>query len=378
MTNSAEDPIPENSGPEGTSENQADEPIAPELKFTGQAYNDLHQRAAPELLAQILQPGSVRDELMDKHPLTIDQQLLITPTMNALFRRAAKAIKFRLKGLAAFGPPGMGKTCGVTGLSLMLAKAYPNIPVFDVIALPHDDFTEKTLWIDIIPKGKKTRNTSAKEIFRDLVALMAAAAQAARSQMVILIIDEAQHWRISEWRYLKGLTNILGKANGDNVRLLTISLGQSSLHTQILNLKNEPDDGEDLRIRFFDNPHAFSGFENAAGLHFVLGQLDSAEFTEFPDGSGVCYTEFFAPEAYAAGWRIATEAERMWLHLCEHVPGTQSISAAVVFKALRQFLWNAAEEDGIGFRGDDRRWGLAIKGWDLDDEAEAKGQERGQ
>ena len=346
-----------------------------QLKFTGQHQEEALRRADPDTIANILRTGAVRKTLIENHPIVIDQQLLITPTIEQLFNRLKKTIKFRKKGLCAYGPPGMGKTWAVTCISLMLEQAYPDIPVFNTIALQHDTFTEKTLWVDILPRGRRTRGRTAKETFEDLVALLSVAAQAKRSQVVILIVDEAQNWSAKEWRLVKGLTNKLAKSDEHNVRLILVSLGQSQITTRIQELKEEPDDGEDLRLRFFEEPHAFTGFTSMSGLKFVLHQFDSPQHSEFPEGSGICYSEFWAPLAFEAGWRLADEAGRMWLHLCEEVPGMVSISSTLVFRTLLQFLWNASEEDGIGFCGDVRRWRLAVKGLDLLDETAELRQE---
>jgi len=316
---------------------------------------------------EVLSAGPLRDSLFENHPVINDDQLLVTATANVLFGAVKQAIKFRIPGVCAYGMPGAGKTSCAECLSVMIRREFPSIPVLSTIALSHEDPTERSLWRDILSSEKKSRGKTAQDLFDELVTYIAASAYAQGSRVFILIVDEAQYWRAVHWRFLKNLTNVL-KSKRYGVRVITVSLGQPALTECIQELNMEPDEGNDLKSRFFPRVHRMEGFGSSEEVAFVLAQYDSSSFTEFPLGSGVCYSEFFAPQAFAAGWRLKLEADAMWLALSNHYPASDQIDACVVFPTILRFLLLAAEIDSPTFSGNCDLWRQAVTGEEVEDE----------
>lgn len=316
---------------------------------------------------EVLTDGVLRDSLFENHPVVNDEQLLVTPTANVLFGKVRRAIKFRISGVCSYGIPGAGKTSCAECLSVMIRREFPSIPVLNTIALSHDDPTERSLWKDILRGEKLSRGKTAQDLFDELLAYIAASAHAQESRVFILIVDEAQHWLAVHWRFIKNLTNVL-KSKRYGVRVITVSLGQPALAERIQELKIEPDEGNDLKSRFFPNLHRMEGFGRSEEVAFVLAQYDSNRFTDFPLGSGVCYSEFFAHQAFAAGWRLERESDAMWLALCNRYPETNQVDACIVFPAILRFLLLAAELDSPTFSGTSDLWRQAIDGEEGDDE----------
>ena len=325
---------------------------------------------------EVLTEGALRDSLFENHPVVNDEQLLVTPTANVLFGRVKRAIKFRIPGVCAYGLPGAGKTSCAECLSVMIRREFPSIPVLNTIALSHEDPTERSLWKDILRGEKLSRGKTAQDLFDELVAYIAASAHAQESRLFILVVDEAQYWLAVHWRFLKNLTNVL-KSKRYGVRVITVSLGQPALAERIQELKIEPDEGNDLKSRFFPNVHRMEGFGSSEEVAFLLAQYDSNKFTDFPLGSGVCYSEFFAYQAFAAGWRLERESDAMWLAVCNRYPASDQVDACIVFPSILRFLLLAADLDSPTFSGNSDLWRRAVDGDEGDDEGPRSGSHAG-
>lgn len=133
--------------------------------------------------------------------------------------------------------------------------------------------------------------------------LIDGAAQAQCSR-VVLIVDEMQRLTMEQFSPFTELY--------DRLRLLDISLlvafvGNDQESNKILRMMTRPEYAH-LRGRFFVHGHRFSGLRSREEVEQCLTQYDRLHY---PD-DGPTYTEFFVPEAFQAGWRLASLSGLLW------------------------------------------------------------------
>jgi hypothetical protein len=308
---------------------------------------------------QVLVAGEARDAALAEHPLTLDRQLLQTPGIHMALKHLRKAIKFRRYGLAFWCVPRGGKTWAIDALLEILSREFPAIPVFCTEALQHDDPTEKATWKDMLDSIGHIGGKTAQEMRTALVNCVVTSAQLKSNSFVILFVDEAQNWSARQWRFIKGLVNTL-RNRPYRIRMLVVSFGQSDLIKVREDMMALPDKGKDLIARFLANVHPFPGsIASSLEIGKILAQLDDPRFAEYPKGSGLCYTQFFLPLAYAAGWRLVNEAQDVWRAFAgPRRKKNDRVSMLHLMNLLREFF--LLVEDAAEFKSTPQIWKSAL------------------
>lgn len=85
----------------------------------------------------------------------------------------------------------------------------------------------------------------------------------------------------------------------------------------------------DVLGRFLSRIYAFEGIRSAAELCEVMRAYDDARLRDYPDGSGISFTQFFLPGAFRAGWRLSSCATQCWGEFCrvakDHLSSTGDV-----------------------------------------------------
>jgi hypothetical protein len=294
---------------------------------------------------ELLSPGAARDAALASHPLTLDEQILQTPAIHEAYGCLKRALRFRMWGLSFFCAPRKGKTWAIDALVGMLSIEFPGVPVFVTEALQHDDPTEKGLWTDILSGLGHLSGSTAQAQRATLIDLISSSASLANdAKFVVIAVDEAQNWGPRQWRFIKGLVNTL-RNRPYRIRTLVLSFGQSELLKVRDSISRIDDRGEDLIARFLRNMHEFKGITSCHDLEQVLTQFDDPDYTEFPEESGVCYTQFFLPLAYAAGWKLASQSKLLWRQLKLVGKGASEPKMLHIMDAVREFLATATDSE---------------------------------
>ncbi|BDU21630.1 AAA family ATPase [Dyella sp. GSA-30] len=123
------------------------------------------------------------------------------------------------------------------------------------------------------------------------------------STQAVLFVDEAQQLSDDDFEYL---TNIDNAVTDGGFRLFCVFIHQSD-DTKAEKRKKRSSLVNNLPPhvigRFFMASHTFSGLRGAADISHALDQYDSRLRFE-----GKTFTEFFAGQAFASGWRLASHA----------------------------------------------------------------------
>ena len=242
---------------------------------------------------------------------------LFTPPINEFFSVVCEWIDSHVPGGYIYGPPRQGKSRAVQfWVERLLTERYGVLlPFFRMNYKSHDRFSELAFLTELLHAGRHRfaySGTRMRKLDR-LVKLYATRARNAGSHQVVLMIDEAQNMREQSYRTLCNLQNELDSLG---FQLTVISVGTQELayqHSAFLQ-------GGDLHLvgRFMVREALFRGIRGEAELAYVLKAYDTQ--TEWPEGSGISYTRYFFPRAFANGFRAADLAHELWSIYVELAP----------------------------------------------------------
>lgn len=257
------------------------------------------------------------------HPLVRKEYAIFTPPIDEMIDTMRDWIERRIPGGYIYGASRFGKSRGVKFFVRQELKATfgSTIPLVVWIRPTDTDKSEAGFWHELLyysgfeftnpikPHSAVTGRYLVKERFITI-------ARESRSNYIVLIIDEAQEVTYKEWKWLTGLQN---KLDWDGFRLSVFSVG-----TQQLGYKHSllgKSGNAHVAARFMVENARFHGLCSVEDLHFVLRGYD--EDSEWPKGSGITYHQYYSPEGFARGERLAETADFMWAALREIDPNAK-------------------------------------------------------
>lgn len=122
---------------------------------------------------------------------------------------------------------------------------------------------------------------------------------------VVLFVDDAQKLHEAQYSWLMDVQNELNQARID---LSTFLFGQKELFSQRSSFQGARK--AHLLGRFMVHDFTFNGLIDVAAMTHSLMCYDEA--SEFPEKSGRSFTQHYFPDAFAAGWRLASIAPDLW------------------------------------------------------------------
>jgi hypothetical protein len=247
-----------------------------------------------------------------EHPLlALHRPTITTHAIEGLGAAIADAIEARFRGLSVFGFAQMGKTRAgryffdhpdrihPTRRSAAIFWDAPDVRL-------RSDVSFYRNWLLSRHLRMPTRAVSgelANLVLGDLVET----AQQSDTDLVTVIIDEAQRLLPADYEHLVSLDNAMARMG---YYLFIIFIYQRDITGFTNELISDTDFPPHVTCRFRIRKHVFEGLRDVADVHFALSRYDEA--TEFPIDSGLSYTRFFMREAFDRGWRLAKEAERLF------------------------------------------------------------------
>jgi len=250
-----------------------------------------------------------QDRLELEHPMYhIRRPLADTHAIERVGTAITGGIEQNSHGLRLVGNTQRGKTQACVHLDGTLGwRPYPMAFCHIRMGL-HDRATENYLYTKLLACAHlKTSqlsdpNTNLSRVVTHLVSL----AEEASAEVIVMPIDEAQRLRGKDYEHLHTLDNEIEAAGK---RLFVV------LITQIDYLGNEPESilsevSRHAAARFLQHETTFISVYMARELKRYLKQYDKVLM--WPVGSGVTFTQYFAPIAFAEGWRFHHQAEEIW------------------------------------------------------------------
>ena len=239
------------------------------------------------------------------HPVEQDDYVLSTAAIIAMELQIKKWIKRKIRGAIVYGRPRLGKTRAIRHLKNNLKTLFgKEIAVF-VLDCGTEDFgtsTDKSFFTDFLVAVRYglPHAGNATDKRHRLVDFMISEALRAGDRRIILLVDEGQNLSSRQLGHLMDLHNAL---ESQHFLLYTFQFGQPQLLHRKSALRHANKD--QMVARFMAAEHEFHGIQKKDDIRFALSRYDDPAASEYPEGSGQSFTEYFFPNAYQKGWRLS-------------------------------------------------------------------------
>ncbi|WP_175692111.1 ATP-binding protein [Burkholderia ambifaria] len=286
-----------------------------------------------------------RAGLLDRHPLVRRDYTIPTPMVQYAYQAIRERVYARRTGLVFVGKTRYGKSTCALAVQQYLLQEFPRIHVIVVPARstlrPIDGHAFR-----VILESENhvcAARTDAGILLRNVVSDVETALYAKGGDHFVLILDEVNLFKQHDIVNLLELSNALHLRH---IKMTVISFGQPEIEQLITSLQEQ--NKHQLIARFFRRPKSFEGCTTKEMLEDVLRFLD--EISEWPDGSGWSYTEFFFPLAFSRGFRFYKYADLIWNEMNAAIPDAEGgLSMEAVAMTVEWLFLSLHEDDEEAF-----------------------------
>lgn len=250
------------------------------------------------------------------HPIFDPVQFrILTPPITELQDILTQLVWTGATGASLLGFSRAGKTTGIElSTDKIKARNGRQIPVIRYSAHRRDKHTIRALYENIMTQLDIHYSSTHKseKIFSNLLTYLAETAEAHHVTQLIMVIDETQRLAIPQIDVFAELDDRLRKEY--SVSLMCLFVGNKEQMGELLKEVNKAEN-DHIKGRFFRQSFRFSGLRSLEDVRFCLEQYDKLRY---PEG-GPTITEYFLPEDYAKGFRLASLTESVWgeFRLCQ-------------------------------------------------------------
>jgi hypothetical protein len=269
-----------------------------------------------------------REKLLSGHPVRGGDYTLPTPMMQRTYALVRELVWARRTGTVFYASPRMGKTRCALAIRDLLRQEFPNVYVTLLSTRPSGRPTTAHMLRLILEAETHalSRRPDADQLFGNAIAdIRVKAARIGARQYVLLIELELQ-----------------------DLRMTAISFAQPEiLHRRTSLLASN---ARQIIGRFLSNTLQFDGCASEDDFGALLCSYDQA--SEYPDGSGITYTQFFFPEAFRAGFRLEDSRRAIWEALRSAAGGDalQGVPMEHVCLTIDNLLLSLRRDDCPNFR----------------------------
>lgn len=232
--------------------------------------------------------------------------LVKTPACIEYYTKLKSWFSMGIQGAIVVGRPRLGKTSGTRWVLGAIQMVFGKVPYVEIPIRKQHLHNEGAFFQFMLKCCKhKYYNRGSVADKRDrLFEALLARARRSSIRMVILFIDEAQELEELHYQWLRNISNELDSAG---YRIFCLLVGQKEL----INKRNSllVEEMEQIVSRFMTEVSMFSGLRNVGELQSVLNGFDLAVY---PAENGRPFLEYFAPMAYAHGWKLKDLAQQIW------------------------------------------------------------------
>lgn len=319
--------------------------------------------------------NEIRDEKWNSHPLVMANAHVSTIPLLEAYKQIKKRARRSRASVAFWAHPLTGKSFAIDVMEELLARDYPRCAVVKYEATSKSKNRDQTIkneqvWVPTSVGGfldsildatafeaKRQRSIAGKrtQVKRTLYAM------AADSGRLFFIVDEAQELIEAEFCWLKEIINFLV---GRNITVTVVLFGQMELKNRCALLKDHG--RSDLHARFTQCLFEFMGITKVGELGSFLKECD--EHSEYPEGSGLTYTQFLWPLAFDAGFRLEKCKEHLWKAITTIAPigrARQGIQMHWIAQAIAEFIQLTQKRDAPNFESSESLWRRAVRATDF-------------
>lgn len=245
------------------------------------------------------------------HPVLSQEYAVYTPAIDAMVERLGNWIDQKITGGYIYGPSRYGKSRAVKWFvrAELEARFGSKLPLVVWNRPPGGKIHETEFWNQLLAASEfhfynplhQKRPAVARFLFKEqLISL----ARNGDHNFIMLIIDEAHELSLVEMQWLVGIQNDLDDLG---YRFSVFSIGSHQITFQPDYLARTGN--SHIAVRLFADDYRFRGVLDEDELRYVLNGYDVD--SEWPAKSGISYLQYFAPNDFALGRRIANHAKEL-------------------------------------------------------------------
>ncbi|CAB3662928.1 ATP-binding protein [Achromobacter kerstersii] len=316
---------------------------------------------------RFLNPGPDRDKALLGHPILTGNGQIPTAPIRAAYEDVVDALVQRKPGMCYHGDFRVGKSCAISLLTKILPQSFPKLPIRTIVAKNHEKSTEKALFSDLLfdlMHAVHEKGTAPEKRIR-LLNHLGALSQDAGSGQLLLFIDEAQNYWMSDLTRLRDIVNDMERRD---IYLTIVFFGDQHL----CNMKSAllSAGRRDIVGRFFLQTKEFSALCTADEAEDVLSAYDDHSIASFPMSTDISYSEFFQAKAFSGGWRLREEARYCWNSFADIArcrPDELKVGMQWLTAAIRHFLFRWNPKEITNAAGHEELWRVAVMHSGFDD-----------
>lgn len=258
------------------------------------------------------------------HPVELDTYVMPTNALEAFVNVCVGWINSNLVGALVPGLQRIGKSHAVdyfvANFRLWLGNS---VGVVSAEVLPHKQISEGIFWGDLLTSMKRPAKKRSPEDRRQLfVGRLVEAGSRSEKKKVVIFIDEAQLLDDMLYKLLIGVHNEMWRLY--HIKCVWILVGQPELETVISTYIAEGK--RQIVGRFMADTYAF---QPLTGITDFKAAVECYDLHLHHPLNGPSFTEHFAPVPWAAGYRLASDAD-------------------IIFERIAQARTNNGLPDGSG------------------------------
>lgn len=247
-----------------------------------------------------------RERLLEMHPVLMRDYTVPTAAIREAYEIARERVWMRRTGVVFYAIPRVGKTRCAFAICESLQREFASLYLTHLTLEAAARSARTHLYRMILGvEHHALRARAGPEALERLTAHTALRVQDRGGSQYVLLLDEMQLLGELDYEQLLVLHNRLEHLK---VRMTTIGFAQP----QILSRRSALQATENRQViaRFLAELVRFEGCSSHDSLRDILDCFDTR--SEYPEGSGISYTRFFVPQAFAAGFRLTGTSQALW------------------------------------------------------------------
>lgn len=241
------------------------------------------------------------------HPVELDTYVMPTNALEAFVNVCVGWINSNLVGALVPGLQRIGKSHAVDYFVANYRRWLGNsVGVVSAEVLPHKQISEGIFWGDLLTSMKRPTNKRSPEDRRKLlVGRLVEAGSRSEKKKVVIFIDEAQLLDDMLYKLLIGIHNEIWRLY--HIKCVWILVGQPELETVISTYIAEGK--RQIVGRFMADTYVF---QPLTGIMDFKAAVECYDLHLHHPVNGPSFTQHFAPVPWAAGYRLASDADMIF------------------------------------------------------------------
>lgn len=241
-----------------------------------------------------------------QHPLLTSEILLPTKPIEELCDAVVDTVQLRIQGVYYSECSGMGKTSALTFIAAEVERKFPGVVIVIHDARNHQAPSIRAFYKDFLTTvGTSDTKGETPDLRNRLINRLVGQARTNGRKLVVLLIDEAQTLRVSDFEFLKDTGNALTR---EGIGFITVLMAQEPEFSGVVEelIKNKK---LDLISRFALTRGTFRTLSTLEDIQHLLGGVDQATWQESKEET---WTQHFLPQLWDAGFRLESEAKTLF------------------------------------------------------------------